>query len=214
MISISQSTLNIYLNCRRCFWLLFNKGIGRPEGIKSSLPNKMDRIIKGYFDKYRIEGTLPPVIAGKIKGKLAKIPLNLKFEDSKNDLSITGKLDECLELEGGIFIPLDHKTKGDLPGGEEYSKKYYKLQMDTYTLLLKANRYHTDNFGYIVYYSPARGDILKGIPFETEIHKIETEPERAYQIFIEARNSLKGPLPGPGQNCQYCAWAGKLTAQR
>lgn len=172
----------------------------------------MDSVIKAYFDKYRTIGTLPPIIAGNIKGRLAKIPLNLKFEDTKNDLSITGKLDDCIELDGSIFIPLDHKTKGELPGGEGYSQKYYKLQMDTYTLLLKTKGYHTENFGYIVYYSPAGGDLLKGIPFETEIHRIETEPERVYQIFIEARNSLKGPLPEPGQNCEYCTWAGRMSA--
>lgn len=69
-IMLSPSTLNLYLECPRCFWLDKIKGIKRPRGIFPSLPSGMDLVIKNYFDKYRLKGELPEEIKNKIKGKL------------------------------------------------------------------------------------------------------------------------------------------------
>lgn len=125
MISLSNSTLGIYAECKRCFWLHMNRNIRRPRGIYPSLPTGMDLIIKKYFNVYRIKGKIPPLIAGKVKGKLADINLNLNFTDRENDLKIIGRLDDCLFMDG-VYIPLDHKTRGSLPKGIKYSYNYYK----------------------------------------------------------------------------------------
>ena len=50
----------------RCFWLHFVKKIKRPMGPMSTIPNKMDSIIKHYFNNYRDIGKLPPIIEGKV----------------------------------------------------------------------------------------------------------------------------------------------------
>src|SRR4030065_1387905 len=107
MISLSNSTLNLFLECPRCFWLQKNKKISRPRGIFPTLPSGMDSVIKQYFNRYRKTGTLPPLIANKIKGKLAEISLNLSYSDADLDLKITGRLDGCLQIEDGSLVPLD-----------------------------------------------------------------------------------------------------------
>lgn len=68
---LSPSSLNLLEDCPRCFWLKMVKKIYRPMGPMSSIPIKMDSIIKHYFNKYRDLGQLPPIIEGKVTGWLA-----------------------------------------------------------------------------------------------------------------------------------------------
>src|SRR3989338_1065151 len=63
-IKLSPSTLNLFLECPRCFWLDKVKNIKRPRGIFPSLPGGMDRVIKAYFDTFRAKSVLPPELDG------------------------------------------------------------------------------------------------------------------------------------------------------
>ena len=56
----SPSSLSLLKDCPRCFWLHFNKGIKRPEGIFPSLPSGMDRVLKEHFDCFIEKNQLPP----------------------------------------------------------------------------------------------------------------------------------------------------------
>ena len=206
MLSLSNSTLNLFLECPRCFWLQKNKKISRPRGIFPTLPSGMDSIIKEYFHRYRKLGTLPPLIENKVSGKLADVSLNLSFLDQELELKITGRLDECLQLEDGSLVPLDHKTRASLPENQKYSQNYYQTQMDTYTLLLQKNGHLTKNLAYIVYYSPQPGELHNGIPFAVGVHQIETFPERAFQLYQRAKSCLDGEIPDSSATCEFCRW--------
>src|SRR3989338_5295800 len=61
----SPSNLSLLKECKRCFWLQFNKNIKRPQGIFPSLPSGMDKILKAHFDSYRDKGELPPELKGQ-----------------------------------------------------------------------------------------------------------------------------------------------------
>ena len=79
---LSPSSLNLLEECPRCFWLKTVKKIRRPMGPMSSIPIKMDRIIKNYFNKYRGLKQLPPMIDGMVQGRLAiGMPKTLKSQD-------------------------------------------------------------------------------------------------------------------------------------
>ncbi|MCX6774543.1 MAG: hypothetical protein NTY99_00435 [DPANN group archaeon] len=51
-IKLSPSSLNLFKDCPRCFWLDKIKGISRPEGIFPSLPSGIDKVLKEHFDKH------------------------------------------------------------------------------------------------------------------------------------------------------------------
>lgn len=57
---ISPSSINLMLECPRCFWLRFNKGIKRSPRIFPSLPSGMDGILNKHFDNFMEKGELPP----------------------------------------------------------------------------------------------------------------------------------------------------------
>src|SRR3989338_1396021 len=137
MPQLSASTLKLFQECPRCFWLHVNKQIERPRGPFPSLPSGIDRVLKGYFDRYRKTGTLPPLLKDKLEGKLSTSALTLGFNDTRTKVRLWGKLDDCVILTDSRLAPLDHKTRASAPDDISYSEKYYKLQMDVYTLLLE-----------------------------------------------------------------------------
>lgn len=96
---LSASRLNLLEDCPRCFWLSLVKKIKRPQGPIPSIPIKMDSIIKHYFNKYRELGQLPPIIEGKVKGRLAMdMPKTLKHDEG-DGITLMGRPDDYLELE-------------------------------------------------------------------------------------------------------------------
>ncbi len=212
-IVLSPSSLNLFLECPKCFWLAQNKGIHRPSGAFPSLPGGIDSILKEYFDKFREKGVLPPEIKGKVIGKLlddksliAKWRANrvgIRFYDEKLDAELMGALDECL-VEDDYYIPVDYKTRGWL--AKEDSHSYYQNQLNVYTLLLERNGYKHKNFAYILFYSPKEvigdGKIL----FNVEPRRVVVYPRHAYAVFEKAVKVLRGPQPESHSTCDFCAW--------
>jgi hypothetical protein len=207
MIQLSASTLKLFQECPRCFWLHLNKRVERPRGPFPSLPSGLDRVLKGYFDTYRKRGMLPPLIEGKLEGTLSTTPLTLGFNDERTHARLWGKLDDTVILTDRRLAPLDHKTRASAPEGVSYTEKYYKFQMDVYTLLLERNGHRTSRTAYVIYYFPLDGELHKGFPFGVAVHKIATDPEGAYAVFAAACRCLAGPLPSAGEQCAYCRWA-------
>ncbi|MBI4342803.1 MAG: PD-(D/E)XK nuclease family protein [Candidatus Omnitrophica bacterium] len=207
MPQLSASTLKLFQECPRCFWLHINKKIERPRGPFPSLPSGIDRILKVYFDGYRGQGQLPPLIRGQFEGELSTTPLTLGFNDPATGARLWGKLDDCVLLPDRRTAPLDHKTRASAPDGVGYTQKYYQFQMDVYTLLLERNGHPTTRTAYVIYYFPVEGELHKGFPFSIAVHQIATYPETAYRIFTEACRCLEGPLPTSGALCEFCRWA-------
>ena len=207
MPQLSASTLKLFQECPRCFWLHINKKIERPRGPFPSLPSGIDRVLKSYFETYRTQGRLPPLIEGRLEGKLATNELTLGFNDARTNARLWGKLDDCVILPNSRLAPLDHKTRASAPADVGYTVKYYKFQMDVYTLLLERNGHPTSRTAYVVYYFPVTGVLHTGFPFEVAVHKIATDPDGAYRIFAAGCRCLSGPLPGSSEACEFCRWA-------
>ena len=213
MPQLSATTLKLFQECPRCFWLHVNQKIERPRGPFPSLPSGIDRVLKHYFETYRTEHELPPLIAGKLDGTLSTTPLTLGFNDASTRARLWGKLDDCVILADGRLAPLDHKTRASAPDDVSYTQKYYQFQMDVYTLLLERNGHRASRTAYVVYYFPVAGALHDGFPFEVAVHKIETDPDGAYRIFAAGCSCLSGPLPASSSTCEYCRWASIRQAQ-
>lgn len=202
MYRLSPSSLNLFTECKFCFYLAVKEKIKRPSTPFPSITSALDSVIKRYFNLYRKKGQLPPFLEGKINGKLIDfLPKTLEFSLGGNILY--GRLDECIALSSGEFAPLDHKTRASTP---EEIHQSYQLQMDIYTLLLEKNGYKTKGVAYLVYYFPVPGELHSGFPFEIEVREISTNPRKAEKIFCEAIECLSNKVPLSNENCEYCRW--------
>ena len=216
---LSPSTLNVFLECPRCFWLDKTKNIKRPRGIFPSLPGGMDRAIKTHFDTFRAKGALPPELDGKdfegIKLYSDQTQLNrwrewrtgLVYQDEGASI-LSGALDDLL-VKGNRYIPFDYKTKGSVTTKED-AVKYYQNQLDCYALLLEENHLPTAGHAFLLYYSPKNVSERGNVLFELQAIKIATDVERARTTFRKAVTLLKGAQPTSGINCEYCAWLRKF----
>jgi hypothetical protein len=167
----------------------------------------MDTVLKRYFETYRHRGILPPLIEGKLQGTLIKQGLSLGFTDVHHQARLWGKLDDCLILSDGRHAPLDHKTRASPPEHTGYTEKYYKFQMDVYSLLLERAGHPISRTAYVIYYYPLVGELHNGFPFGVTIHHIPTDPEGAYTVFQSARQRLADPNPpAPAEACEFCRW--------
>lgn len=206
MLKLSPSSLNLYLECPRCFWLYLNKNIKRPEKPVATITTGLDRVIKEYCEIYRQKGILPPMLEGKVPGKLiSNFPKRgwLEFSDGRFDARLGGYLDECLDLSNNFYAALDHKTRGRRP---ESTHPAYQFQMDAYTFLLEQNGFPTKKFAYLLYYIPKSVASQKDIEFEVVVAEVKTDPERAKKVFSEAVVMLKQPIPSPAKDCAFCKW--------
>lgn len=206
-IKLSPSTLNLFAECPRCFWLALKAGLPRPAGPFPSLPVGMDSIIKKYFDTYRGKNELPPILKNKIRGRLAVgMPKTLYFNDEPGYV-LYGRPDEYLELPDKLVAALDHKTRASEP---KELLQVYQNQLDIYDLLLEENGYPSAGKAYLVYYYPGVGELHEGVPFGTTIKEIKTNKTAARELFHKAIELLEQAGPPRSQaECEFCDWVDK-----
>ena len=212
-IKLSPSTLNLFLECPRCFWMDKVKGIKRPRGIFPSLPGGMDRVIKLHFDGFRAKDSLPPELNGasfdgiKLYRDQAQLEkwrswrTGLEYKDADGSI-LSGAIDDLL-VKDDRYIPFDYKTKGS-PTTEADAIKYYQNQLDCYTLLLHENHLPSAGFAYLLYYSPKSVGPSGAVQFELQALKIPTDAERARATFRKAVQLLKTPT-SPRSLAMYAA---------
>jgi len=220
-VRLSPSTLNLFNDCKRCFWLHINQKVHRPRGIFPSLPGGMDNVIKDYYDKYRKKDSLPPEIEGHVVGglmpdlelmnKWRNWRTGLEYHDQKRKVTLFGALDDCLQ-DGKYYIPLDYKTRGSAPK-DGMSEQYYGNQLSCYNLLLKENGYKVRNYGYLVYYYPKSVRSNGMVQFTVKPIKIAADPESARKTFESALKLLKGKEPKKHSDCEYCSWNPELVEE-
>jgi len=209
--NFSPSSLSLLKDCPRCFWLKFNKGIKRPEGIFPSLPSGMDKILKIHFDAFMEKGELPPELKELKNVKLFDDEELLKvwrsnfkgipWEDKEGNL-FRGAIDNLLK-KGKKLIVLDYKTRG-YPLKED-TAGHYQDQMDIYNLLLRKNGYETEDYAYLLFYHPDKVNKKGDVIFNKDLVKMIVDVKNAENIFKKAVEVLKGNIP-KAKECQYCNW--------
>jgi len=163
----------------------------------------MDSIIKNYFNKYRELNELPPIIQGKIAGRLAvDMPKTLTYEE-ENGITLTGRPDEYFELNDKSIVAFDHKTKSKAPD-EVHSS--YQLQLNVYSYLLKVLGYKTTNKAYLAFYCPDDCELHNGMCIHCTVIEVKTNLSDVKELLEKAYNVLNGSMPKHSDNCDYCKW--------
>lgn len=210
---LSPSSLSLFKDCPRCFWLQLNKGERRPAGIFPSLPSGMDRVLKVHFDSFMKRGVLPPELQelnGSVKlfdnQELLDLWRNnfkgIRWQDA-NGNTLFGAVDNLL-VNGEKLIVLDFKTRG-FPLKED-THNYYQDQMDIYNFLLRKNGYMTEDYTYLLFYHPEKVNEKGHVEFNTDLKKIPANPENGEKLFKNALNCLYGTEPEAEKECEYCKW--------
>lgn len=213
MPSLSPSSLNLFKECPRCFWLQLREGVKRPDSIFPSLPSGMDRVLKAHFDSFRDKGELPPELS-KLKGyalfddpALLEVWRNnrkgITWTDSKGNV-LRGAVDNLLK-KGDKLVVLDYKTRG-FPLKED-TAAHYQDQLNIYNFLLQKNGYKTEDYAYLLFYHPSRVLASGEVVFHTDLVKMEVDVDNAEKLFRKGLKALEGSIPDASKECGFCGWA-------
>ena len=211
-LKISPSSINLMLDCPRCFWLQIVKKIKRPETPFPSLPSGMDKILKEHFDRFMEKATLPPELKEQdcVKGcklfndkEKLKIWRNnfkgIEYKNEENDVLLHGAVDNLLVKDGKLIV-LDYKTRG-FPLKED-THEHYQVQLDLYNFLLRKNNYETEDYSYLLFYYPNKVLETGEVIFDTRLIKMKVDIKNAERIWSEALKLLNSACPS--KSCEWC----------
>src|SRR3989344_4333054 len=221
---VSPSSLKIFENCPRCFWLQVKKKISRPSMGFPTLPNGMDRILKVHFDKFRDKGELPPELCyhkhcedmklfddEELLGEWRSNFKGVQYIDEEYGVLLHGAVDNIL-TKGKKLIVLDYKTRGGAVKEDTASNS--QLQLDLYNFLLRKNNYDTEDYAFLLFYMPKEVKENGGVVFDTNLEKVRINIGNGERVFKEALDILESEEPPePSQKCEFCRWAKGVTSE-
>ncbi len=220
-IKLSPSSLNLFLECPRCFWLGKGKGIRRPPPYPYALNNAVDFLLKKEFDVYRAKGEPHPLLVdNNIKAKLFPNQelLNqwrnnfagIRYYDKELGATIFGAVDDILEFPGNKLAPLDYKSTGSAVA-RVYDR--FQIQMDIYTFLLEKNGFLTSKKGYLAFYVVNKNDGFRDrLPFRKELHEIDTDSSYVSELFKDAVELIrKDSPPSHASDCKFGYWLEQIS---
>ncbi len=213
MFKLSPSGLSLMNECPRCFWLTQHKVWKRPPSIFPQLPNGMDKIIKAHFDRFMEKGELPPELCENQDCRGLKLFDNkdllkewrnnfkgIRWTDEESNIFF-GAVDNIL-VKGKKLIVLDYKTKGFPIKDIDEASDYYQNQLDIYNLLLRKNKYETEDYAFLLFYVPKEVTETGEVIFDTELVKRGIDVGNAEQMFSKALELVGGKCPEQG--CEWC----------
>lgn len=205
-IWLSHTGIESLSRCPRCFWLAYIKGVRQPEGIVSRLANRFDGVLKNYFNSFRGTDELPPMVEGKLTGKLQDPFTETYFVRINDKYGFLGKLDECLINEKGEATPVDFKTSSGDPREKELLPAYVN-QIDDYIFALSKNNLKVTGEGYLIFVYPDHSEKLhQGFPMIIHVVKLKGDPKKTEKRIEEAIKVLEGKMPKASADCAFCKY--------
>ncbi|MEW6722062.1 MAG: PD-(D/E)XK nuclease family protein [Candidatus Micrarchaeota archaeon] len=207
--TLSPSSLSLFSECPRCFWLDIKKKIKRPGGPFPSLPSGMDSVLKRYFESFRAGGKMPPELAS-LKGVILfsgpELPQwqnnrkGLRWADRRGNV-LRGAVDEIL-VKNGMLAVLDFKTRG-FPLKPD-THEHYQDQVDIYSFLLEKNGRRTEPYAYLLFFHPEEVRRNGEVAFHKDLVKMDVSPKSAERLFRRALRALDGRMPKAAKDCDFC----------
>lgn len=227
-MGLSKSTLDIFKDCPRCFWLDKNKGVKRPEGLKAGIINAIDdgmkqcgdfSVINGksqYLDE--LDGAKPFPDRLRLKKFMSWRTFQTTVQAGKHSVLIWGNLDDLIIWPDGRVSAWDYKSAGKDRDFIAYTEEYNSLQADMYDLLLKGQNLLTTGMTYFTYTWPVVADGV--LAFEHKTIAFPANDARALKVIEAAVDCLLGPEPASGfkmykgkaQPCEYCEFVDERIA--
>ncbi len=223
---LSRSKLELFMQCRRCFYLDRRFGISQPGGFPFTLNSAVDALLKKEFDIHRARGEAHPLMQHyRIDAipfaheKLAAWRENfqgVEYYHQKTALIVTGAVDDIWQSPAGELIVVDYKatSKDEAVGIDADWQAGYRRQMEIYQWLLRQNGFPVSDTGYFVYANGKKDrEAFDGkLEFDVTIHAYKGDDSWVEQAVISAHECLMAEsLPDPAPDCAFCNYREKAA---
>lgn len=216
---LSRSKIDLFIECKRCFYLDRRIGVGRPPGFPFNLNSAVDHLLKKEFDVHRSLGTSHPLM--KAYG-LDAIPFAHKNMDTwrenfvgvqhlhkPSNFLVTGAVDDVWVNSKAELIVVDYKatSKDTEVNLDAEWQDGYKRQMEVYQWLLRQLEFTVSPTGYFVYANGLRDRTAFDGKLEFDISLIPYTGKTDWiePTLMEIRECLSSDkLPAASESCDYC----------
>lgn len=226
---ISRSKIEMFISCKRCFWLEKRMGIKQPSTPPFTINSAIDSLLKKEFDEYRKMQKPHPYM---VDAKINAVPFRHKDLDKwrhnftgvqalhePTNILVFGAVDDVWVGPNGELIVVDYKATAknkvisdlDPPGGWHDA---YRRQMEIYQWLLRSNGFEVSNTGYFVY---ANADVNQAkfgneLKFDVRTFPYEGSSDWVESTLIKMKEVLEGDIPEVGRTmlggiCEHCNYA-------
>jgi CRISPR/Cas system-associated exonuclease Cas4 (RecB family) len=226
--ALSRSKVELFVECRRCFYLDRRLGIARPAGFPFNLNSAVDALLKREFDRYRAERQPHPLM---LEQGLAAIPhahpqldqwrnnfRGVRAHHARSNLELFGAIDDLwLDQRSGEAIVVDYKStskSGEVSIDADWQMSY-KRQMEIYQWLLRQQGLAVAHRGWFVYCN-ARRDLMRfdaRLEFSIKLIPYDGDDAWVEGTLVAIRQILSAPQPPAlDPRCEYCRYAAQAGA--
>ncbi len=220
--TLSRTKIELFTQCKRCFYLDTTRGVGRPKGPPFALNSAVDALMKKEFDIHRARQSAHPLM--KAYG-IDAVPLDHErleeWRDSlrrgistlhkPTNLFIRGGIDDVWVNPEGELIIVDYKAtskEGQITLDDEW-KIQYKRQMEIYQWLFRQNGFKVSETGYFIYVNGKtdRKSFDGKLEFDVAVIPYKGTDTWIEKTLHEAKECLMaGEIPKGSADCEFCTY--------
>lgn len=219
---ISRSKIDLFLECKKCFYLDRRLGVGRPPGYPFALNSTVDLLLKKEFDEHRAKDKQHPL---QKKYKISARPVahdmldvwrenfkGVQYHHGPTNLIITGAIDDLWQDGRGQYVVVDYKATSKQEPVKKLDKPWqdgYKRQMEVYQWLLRRNGLKVSNTGYFVYCNGRQDKKAfdAKLEFDVELIAYRGKDDWVEPTIKKIKRTLDGKtIPKSDSDCDYCRY--------
>ena len=227
MIKLSRSAIEQYLNCKRCFILMYKYKV-RLNTLPFTLNSAVDNLCKNEFDYYREKQEPHPLF---IENGIDAVPFKhedmnkwrnnfqgISYYESNTDVHFYGAVDDVWVKPDGELILSDVKStsKNNFDWEETWNKyeypKAYRRQLEMYQWLFRKNGFKVSNTAYLVYFNGLKNEPMfnQTLKFELHLIKLDCSDSWVSKTISKAKNLMdQDSYPDGSFGCETCRYLKK-----
>ena len=227
MIKLSRSSIEQYLNCKRCFILMYKYKV-RLNTLPFTLNTAVDNLCKNEFDYYREKQEPHPLF---LENNIDAVPFKheemdkwrnnfqgISYYDSDTDVHFYGAVDDVWVKPNGELILSDVKStsKNNFDWEETWNKyeypKGYRRQLEMYQWLFRKNGFKVSDTAYLVYFNGLKNEPMfnQTLKFELHLIKLNCNDSWVSKTISDAKHLMDQDIyPDGSFGCDTCRYLKK-----
>jgi CRISPR/Cas system-associated exonuclease Cas4 (RecB family) len=220
---LSRSKIDLFQECRRCFYLDNKLGLARPKGPSFTLNIAVDALLKKEFDVHREDKTAHPLMKSygvdavpfqhKDMEKWRENFVGIQYLHEPTGFLMSGAVDDIWVGPGGDLMIVDYKATskdGKMEALDDTKwQAQYRRQMEIYQWLFRKNGFNVSNIGYFVYVNALKDKKAFDGKLEFDVTLIPNEgnDEWIEAVLLQIKECLDSPrIPDYSPDCDYCRY--------
>ena len=225
---LSRSKIDLFIECKRCFYIDNKLGTSRPKGYPFNLNSAVDKLLKKEFDIHRKAQSAHPLVKAY---NLDFVPYShpnidewrdalkggIQYFHEKTGMLLSGGIDDVWQNSEGELIIVDYKatSKDEEVTLDADWQDGYKRQMEIYQWLFRLNGFKVSDTGYFVYVNGQtdRESFDGKLEFDVKLIPYTGKTDWIEKVIVSIKQCLEDPrIPKASDECDYCKYVEAVSA--